>query len=234
MKANHFSIQRSRIVFAATFLLLSAGFLFVSCEKENIIVDIPDVVTVQDTIERPDEVHDLVAWYNPLRGTFLVDPNYLEGVLSALQAVPVNNGTNGGFVMNGVNLLGEPVTVHFTIEPVKVPDIYLQATATEVTLTTGQPLTPDLIHTFTEKGTSYRVYKNAECGKLNKGFEGECEAAPDGTSRKRVWYEIRTCERGNGFCTEALGIQGRQVTYFNANCQGPVKSEEPLPGYMCW
>ncbi|MBI5917009.1 MAG: hypothetical protein HY842_16685 [Bacteroidetes bacterium] len=228
MKANHFSIQRSRIVFAATLLLFSAGFLFVSCEKENIIVQPPDVVT---TVDHPDEVQDLVAWYNPLRGAFLVDPNYLEGVLSSLQAVPV---TNGSYVMNGINLLGEPVTVHFTIEPVKVPEIYLQATATEAALTTEQPLTPDLIHTFTEKGTSYRVYKNAECGKVKKGFEGACEAAPDGTSRKRVWYEIRTCERGNGFCTEALGIQGRQVTYFNANCQGPVKGEEPLPGYMCW
>jgi hypothetical protein len=232
MKAIKNSIRTGRFFSAASFTLAFASLLFVSCEKEK-IVEIPVVTTVRDTIEitvkdtcnRPHEVEDLVAWYSPLLNALLVDPNYLENVLLALQAQP---SPDGGFTMNGINLLGEPRPVHFQIELATSPKIFAQAASSEANLT------PDLIHTFTEKGTSYKVYKNAACGKLQKSFESLCEGNADGTSTKRFWFEIRRCERGDGFCTEALSVMGRSVTYHNANCQGPVKSETSIMGYACW
>ncbi len=229
MKANHFSIRLSRILLATLFFLPLLSLFFVACNKEHAIIEDPitpppDTV-VTDTVETPDPANDLVAWYSPITDVLLVDPNYFENVLQTLQAQPQ---TNGSFAMHGVNLYGEPRPVQFTIRLMEVPNIYLEVQAAE------KPLTPDLVSTFTEKGTSYKVYKNAECGKVGKAFESACENAADGTSTKRSWYAIRRCERGNGFCTEALGVQGKSVTYQNANCQGPVKSETSINGYACW
>ncbi len=236
MKAIHFSSSSSRFFSAVLFTLAFASFLFVSCEKEKLVevpivttvtdtIEVPVVTTVKDTCERPHEVEDLIAWYSPLTDVLLVAPNQIENVLVTLHAKPTSTG---GFILEGVNLFGEPRLVHFQIEVANSADIYAKAEATE------KQLTPDLIQTFTEKGTSYRVYKNAECGKLQKGFDSPCENNQDGTSTKRTWFDIRKCERGNGFCTEALGLQGRSATYHNGNCQGPIKSESPLAGYACW
>jgi hypothetical protein len=229
MKANHFSSQFSRILLATFILLPVFSLFFVACNKEHAIIEDP-ITPPPDTIvvnpaDTPDPANDLVAWYSPLTDVLLVDPNYFENVLVTLQAQPQSNGS---FAMHGVNLLGEPRPVQFTVRFVEVPNIFLEVQATE------KPLTPDLVSTFTEKGTSYKVFKNAECGKLSKGFESGCENGADGTSTKRIWYDIRRCERGNGFCTEALSVQGRSVTYHNANCQGPVKSESSINGYACW
>lgn len=234
MKANHFSIRLSHTLLATLFFLPLFSLFFVACNKDQAIVDIPvtqpPVSQPPDTIvtnpnDYPNPANDLIAWYTPMTNVLLVAPDYLENVLQTLQAQPL---TNGNFAMNGINILGEPRPVEFSIKLVQIPDIYLEAQTTE------KPLTPDLVSTFTEKGTSYKVYKNAECGKVEKAFDGPCENAADGTSTKRSWYDIRRCGRGNGFCTEALGIQGRSVTYHNADCQGPVKSEASLPGYACW
>lgn len=229
MKANHFSIRLSRIMLATLFFLPLLSLFFVACNKEHAIIEDPitpppDTV-VTDTAETPDPANDLVAWYSPLTDVLLVDPNYFENVLQTLQAQPQ---TNGSFAMNGVNLYGEPRPVQFTIRLMEVPNIFFEMQATE------KPLTPDLVGTFTEKGTSYRVYKNAECGKVQKAFDSACENADDGTSVKRNWYDRRQCGRGNGFCTEANGLIGKSVTYHNANCQGPVKSESSFFGYTCW
>jgi hypothetical protein len=236
MKAIKNFIRIHRFFTFTLFTLVFASLMFVSCEKEK-IVEIPVVTTVRDTIEvpvvtdpggncdLPHEVEDLVAWYSPVSNILFVHPGYLENVLQTLQAQP---SSLNGYSMNGINLYGEPRPVHFQVELKPSPEIFAQATATEA------QLTPDLIQTFTEKGTSYKVYKNAECGKLQKGFESLCEGNADGTSTKRTWYEIRRCERGNGFCTEAMGLHGKSVTYHNGNCQGPAKSETSIMGYACW
>jgi hypothetical protein len=232
MKSIKFSSSRRRFFNAVLFLLAWAGLMFVSCVKEK-LVEIPVIQTVTDTVEipvvttcdRPHESEDLVAWYNPLNDVFLINPQYVENVLVTLQAQPTSNGR---YIMEGVNLHGELRLVHFQIVLASSPDIFIKAEATE------KPLTPDLISTFEEKGTSYRVYKNAECGKAQAGFNSACENGADGTSTKRTWYDIRRCERGNGFCTEAKGLIGKSVTYHNANCQGPVKEEKSLYGYACW
>lgn len=232
MKSIKFSSSRHRFFSAVLFTLAIASLLFISCEKEK-LVEVPVINTLTDTVEvtvtepcvHPHESEDLVAWYSPLADVFLIAPDYVENVLVTLQAQPTSNG---GYIMEGVNLYGEPRLVHFQIELVNSPDIFLKAEATE------KPLTPDLISTFEEKGTSYRVYKNAECGKLQAGFNSACENGTDGTSAKRTWYDIRNCVRGSGFCTEAKGLIGKSVTYHNANCQGPVKEEKPIYGYTCW
>lgn len=229
MKANHFSSQFSRNLLATLFFLPLFSLFFVACNKEQAIIDLPvtppvDTVTTNPN-DYPDPANDLVAWYSPVTSVLLVAPDYLENVLQTLQAQPLNNGN---FAMNGINIFGEPRLVQFSIKLVRIPDIYLEVQATE------KPLLPDLVSTFTEKGTSYKVYKNAECGKVEKAFESACENAADGTSVKRFWNELRRCGRGNGFCTEAMGVIGKSVTYHNANCQGPVKSEESFYGYACW
>ncbi len=236
MKSIKFSSSRRRFFNAVLFLLALAGLTFVSCVKEKLVeipviqtvtdtVEVPVVTTVHETCDRPHESEDLVAWYNPLNDVFLIAPQYVENVLVTLQAQPA---PNGGYLMQGVNLYGEPRLVRFQIELANSSDILIKAEATE------KPLTPDMISTFEEKGTSYRVYKNAECGKVQAGFNSACENGTDGSSTKRTWYDIRRCERGNGFCTEAKGLIGKSVTYHNANCQGPVKEEKSLYGYACW
>ncbi len=224
MKTINFFNRHNQFFSTSLFMLAFAGLFFVSCEKET-IVEVPVVVPVTDTCELVHEVEDLIAWYSPLTDVLLVDPGYLENALEVLQAQP---SSDGGYSMQGINLFGEPRTVYFKIALAHPSDIYISAEETE------KVLTPDLIQTFSEKGTSYRIYKNAQCGNEQAAFDSQCENNTDGSSTRRSWYAMRKCERGNGFCTEAKSLIGRSVTFHNAGCQGPIRSEEGLYGYACW
>ncbi len=223
MKATIFSNRMGRYLLAAMLLLPLGGILFVSCEKEKAIVEVPDPQPPPPLpADRPDEVNDLVAWFNPLESVFLIDPAYTEQVLASVQAQPFDNGS---YQFNGVNLLGEPRLIQFRIKPVKIPDIYYTATAVE------QALGPDLDHTYVKNGTSHSVYKNALCGKVQKGFEGICVDSAS-ISKKDIYYDNRRCERGTGYCLEVLLTWGTQRRYDNNGCQGPFK-EKPIPGPSC-
>lgn len=131
MKASTFSFCQSRYLIVA-FLLLPLSFtMFVSCEKEKIIVEVPSPPLPVEDCNRPHEIEDLVAWFNPIESVLFVDPAYLESAITSLSAQPLNDGS---YQLNGVNLWGEPHVLRFKIAPMKIPDIYYMATATEQTL----------------------------------------------------------------------------------------------------
>lgn len=198
---------------------LEALFLF-SCQKEE-NVNTDDIEEISDT---PDEKNDLVAFLDPLAGVLWADPEHLETALSLLDATPMNGNL---YIKQGITPSGKPVQIRFTVQPVNTTGIYLQATAADANTN------PDLIKEFEEKGTKYRVYKNAECGKREAGFTGPCENLNDGTSLHRVWNAYSRCKRGNSFCTEVFAVAGVEVTYHNQNCQGLIKSNRELFTYQC-
>jgi hypothetical protein len=221
MKTQINFFQLSRLLFvAAIHLLVFSGIFFTACQKESATDDITDDTT--DAVLGPE---DLVAWFNPFTNELLVAPGYEQHVLDVLGARSLQKGT---YMMQGINLYGEPRQVTFQMFTTQNTNITVTANQVE-----AAPL-PELIETFTKGSTTYRVYQNATCGKVSKAFEGPCTNNTDGTSFKNSWYDTRHCERGDGFCTEAYSVIGRKSTYHNSNCQGPVKSEAYYYGYACW
>ena len=206
---------------AASAMLFILCFLFTECKKENRAEQDPITPT---TFARPDSVADLIAYYNPEKRVLLVDNDYRTQVLLELGAQPA---IDGSFQAASVNLTGEPVTIRFTIIPLPTE---MKAT---IAAEAAKPLTPDLIHHYTVDGTDFRQYKNAKCGREDKGFDGPCTDLSNGTSTMNKWYTRFVCERGLEFCTEVRGVIGRKVVHLNTGCQGPIVKEESYYGWQC-
>lgn len=223
------AIIKSTAIGVALLLAPISSLLFFSCEKEPIdIVQTPPVEppappVTSNTCNRPNEVEDLIAWFDPIEDVLLVNPAYLEQSLALLDAQPTSDGR---FSATAVTANFEPVIITFSIKEAASNIIAAQAASL--------PLEPDLVATYTADGSSFKQYKNAKCGEVEKGFLGPCNNTNDGGSTKNEWYDRRRCGRGDGFCTEVLAPMGRRITYINANCQGPTKSESPYFGYQCW
>jgi len=219
--SNIFSFSNA---FSWTILVsLLFTFALTSCIKEEIT---PDTEPVTEELLYPDPVEDLVAYLDPLGMVLFVDPAFMEDALASLKAEQLEDGI---YYMNGVNTNSGFEEVLFNVVFAPVGEIYNIAEQTDTKLQS-----PNLVNEFTVGSTSYRVYKNAECGAAQPGFTSICENNADGTSTHRQWLPIRRCKAGSGFCTEANLIAGYQYTYEMANCQGPKKSTTNLYMYQCW
>ena len=230
MKATNKIQQHIQFLFLVIVAIPAATLFFSSCEKETVYVEVPVEVPVEitnevpiDTCNRPDEKNDLVAFLHPLQGILFSAPEYLDIALSQLDAQP---SSDGAFSMKGVNIFNEPIEIKFIVQEINQEELFNVSNELEF-------LTPDLVKEFTEKGTTYRLFKNAKCGNVSPGFTSQCEKNSDGTSYHTVYYDTRRCARGNEFCTEAKTVYGRKVVFLNDNCQGLIQKEELIYYWQC-
>ncbi len=230
MKATNKIHQSIQLMFLAIIAIPAATLFFSSCEKEKIYVEVPTEVIVEvpievsnDTCNRPNEENDLIAFLHPLEGVLFTAPEYFDIALEQLNAQPSSDGT---FSMKGVNIVGDYVEINFIVQPIGQNELFNISQEVE-------KQTPDLVKEFEEKGTKYRVYKNAKCGNVKPGFTGPCEKNDDGSSYHNVWYAASRCERGNAFCVEVYANYGRRVVFMNDNCQGIIQKEEPYYNWVC-
>lgn len=224
MKANNKIQQFSSLIIATLLILPFTLLFFSSCEQEKIYIEVPveeEEPTV--TIDRPDEVNDLIAFLHPLAHALFVDPEYIDIALEQLNAYP---NSDGNFSFQGVTPSGNELQINFVVQPVPAAELFNISKEID-------PENPDLVQEFENEGTSYRLYKNAECGAVQAAFQSGCENKDDGTSVQRNWYARSQCERGLSFCTEALTAGGRETTYINGNCQGVIKGERIMFLWQC-
>ena len=216
-----FHFSNIRFFAAATlFFLAATGALFTSCQKPAI----PEPVT-----EEPaewDKDADLIAYFDPFNAVLFFDPVYLEPVFEMINAQPTTN--RSVVVGDGVTQQGQRILIKFNTQPVE------RAELLNIANNGDAALTPALINEFTANGTSYRVYRNAECGQLEAGFNGPCENSSDGTSAHNEWLAVRKCKSGASYCTEARIIGGYRHTYEFKDCKGPRKTTTPYHIYQCW
>ncbi len=213
----HFSNIRPFAAVSVLFLAATSA-IFTSCQKE----------AIEPVTEEPaewDKDADLVAYYDPSNAILFADPAYLEQTLEIVNAQPT---TKGHFTGQGVTPDGDRILIQFNVQPVEGRKLLDIATKTD------EVLTPVLINEFSANGTSYRVYRNAECGQQEAAFFGPCDNLADGTSSHNEWLVLRKCKAGNSFCTEARIIGGYRHTFEFKNCQGPKKTTTPYHIYQCW
>jgi hypothetical protein len=106
-----------------------------------------------------------------------------------------------------------------------------------------------LLDTMTTAGVFYRMYLNAQCGKITDGHYTDCEeqisfADAWDTTRttsplkfnhvRQRFYPISHCLKGTGSCIEALGVSMTTEYYNNDNCNGaPTSVVETSYDFSC-
>ena len=210
--------QFSRLL-TVTFCLAVTTSLFISCQKEAF---------VDPTAEEPaawNKEADVIAYYTPMKAILFVNPAYLEQALEITGAHP---GSDGRYTGRGITPEGKPLEIKFEVQPVPEEKLF------EIAASEDAVQLPVLVNEFSANGTSYKVYRNAECGQQQAAFNGPCDNLSDGTSTHNEWLAIRKCGPGNGFCTEARLLGGYRHAFEFKDCQGPKKSSEPYYIYQCW
>lgn len=184
-----------------------------------------DPVTDTVVVEPADAQNDLIAFVDPLYSIALVDPGYLNVVFEVLEAS-----------QDEEELLTLPVTtaegVSLGLRKFKLIFMPAREIAKEA-IEAEETLSPDLLETFEKEGTRYRVFRNAQCGEVRKGFEGPCYPTGNNRSAKNTWYDTSNCKRGDSYCVEAYSIVGVKNIYDNTDCKGPVIKIEPYYSWAC-
>lgn len=212
--------------FAAILLALSwATFATISCQKEGLPAPQPDPDPIDtSTVDGPDLHTDLIGYLQPLEQVLFYTPGYLEQALALLGAQQTGPGS---FFMQGVSPSGKIVPISFTAVELEAPQM------ADILISDDKILLPDLVTTFEERGTRYRLFKNAKCGTPSAPFNGPCTKIDQGSSTQNTWYSFSNCARGESYCVEAYSIIGIKNTYDQDNCQGPVIKVEPYYGWSC-
>ncbi|NUO01899.1 MAG: hypothetical protein HUU01_14945 [Saprospiraceae bacterium] len=221
-------IQNIRIAMAGLLVLcLLTGLLFTSCKKE---LEQPREEE-EETVQAPDSIEDLIAYFHSQWGILLVAPGYEAQVLDYLSARPASQINQ--YVLSVNSTLGETVTFTFTLRTVPQEEIFLVSNE------------PVFVESGEEKGVNFKVYKNAECPeKENQNKETgkwvnlpQIDPVTEAASHRSVVEEKYTrCvynKNENNKCTEFLKKVG--TTTYNDKLDGAgrtVKTEDYLR-YRC-
>lgn len=175
-----------------TSLILFSGLLLTSCDPKDELIPTP----IEEEVQYPDPIDDLVAYLSSSLGVLFVDPAYLEEVIELLGLAP---RTDGLYEYSEVTPDGEVRTYLFELVELTIPEVYFAA-APEMELETP-PREVD--------GVWYRVWRNAECGEKVKKKTGLCEELPEMdpqtgaiARQHKIETEHKRCKQGKVLCPE--------------------------------
>lgn len=223
-KLKSFTMMLPRIT--AVFCILALATM--SCQKDASIPTQPDLPLPDDTTsaQKPDPVNDLIAFLDPPKSVLYVEPDYKEQVFELLGVTQLGAGKAVVPVTNPQR------TSEFeaVVEVIPAPSSHIAEIATSREDTPD----PDLIKQFEEKGSWYRMFKNARCPEKTPYREGKCKKNEDGSSTLPIWHPWGNCLRGTGFCTEVWSVYVEWRTYTLGDCQGPFKVTKYTYNWNCY
>ncbi|MFM9948760.1 MAG: hypothetical protein ACKV1O_12545, partial [Saprospiraceae bacterium] len=185
----------------------------------------------EETVQAPDSIQDLIAYFNSQWGILLVAPGYEAQVLDYLSAQPTAQVNH--YLLAVFSTSGEPVTFAFTLRTVPQEEIFLISNE------------PVFEEAGEEDGVKFKVYKNANCpDKTNQNTETgpwvnlpQIDPVSEAASfRSKVEEKHTKCiynKNESNKCTEFLKKVG--TTIYNDKLEGKgdtVKTEDYLR-YRC-
>lgn len=183
-------------------LVLGLGLLLTSCDPKDELIPTP----IEEEVQYPDPIEDLVAYLSSTMEVLFVDPDYQQEVIELLGLAP---RTDGLYEYSEVTADSEVRFYVFQLVPIPIPELYFAA-APEMELETP-PREVD--------GVWYRVWRNAECGEKIRKKTGQCEelAQVDPQTgaiarQHKIETEHKRCKQGKVLCPEKLLPVGK--TYF--------------------
>lgn len=139
-------IQSIRFAIAGLLALcVLTGLLFTSCKKEL------EQPREEETVQAPDSIQDLIAYFNSQWGILLVAPGYEAQVLDYLSAQPTSQVNH--YLLAVFSTSGESVSFAFTLQTVPQEEIFLVSKEQPVFVKPGED----------DNGVKFKVYKNATC-----------------------------------------------------------------------
>ncbi len=219
-------IQSIRFAIAGLLALcLLTGLLFTSCKKEL------EQPREEETVQAPDSIQDLIAYFNSQWGILLAAPGYEPQVLDYLSAQPTSNRDRYLLTVNTAS--GTTATFLFTLKTAPQEEIFLISNE------------PVFEEAGEEDGVKFKVYKNANCpDKTNQNTETgpwvnlpQIDPVTEAASyRSKVEEKHTKCvynKNESNKCTEFLKKVG--TTTYNDKLDGKgkeVKTEDYLR-YRC-
>jgi len=215
----------TQALFSALFILL---LLASACNKEQVKPAETDEPGTDTTIvELADAQNDLIAFVDPPQSVLYVDPDYKEQVFELLGVSQLEGGKAVVPVVNPQRSREFEAIVEVILAPANH--------IAQIAASRGDTLDPDLIKQFEEKGTWYRMFKNARCPEEKSPYlEGKCKKNNDGSSTLPIWHPFGNCLRGTGSCTEAWLVYVEWRTYILDNCQGPFQVSKYDYNWNCF
>ena len=200
-----------------------------------------------------DPVNDLVAATDPVKHILLVVPDQKDAVLKYLDAKPVAGGEM--YQIQAVDFMRNRIPFTFRIQPASTNQILMQTADNKRKANLFFAKYDDdkanrdtargqFIGKLDTGGVCYRMYKNAKCVQVSKGWETDCieetRENPDSTfsktgrSLKVKGYDVSHCLKGGSMCVETLSVMDVTTYYDNNHCGGaPIFIQTGDMEYNC-
>lgn len=202
--------------YAMAMICLSLCFTACNCDEKA------PAVTTPQPVEPLDEVHDLAGFLIEKDNMLYLRESDRDDVLDALQAKAQDDGHYQVSIDDGSGEHKEfPITLEYTDYP------YLYADALSGIL-------PDTLFNW----MFVKVFVNASCGDLHKGFTSDC-IATFGRHRQfgqsMIWRidDWKSCRRGEGTCVEVLRAVGDVTYHPDDHCQDTLFTRISIPRFAC-